>query len=726
MPELLYSEDYGGTSPSEVSREIKPQTQPNGGGQEILYSQNFGGTAPEIVEEIQQAPPAQQMPPEQIQPEQPQEPAEEEPGFWASFGDVFSGNLRETEETNKVRELAMELHGMTENDPEAELKIASALYLVGDEEAKKDVIRENIPGVKIYDNKKGTTIIETPDGKKAVLNQPGLSYQDFVGSMGQLFAFLPSTKAASMANTIAKKIAVGGATSAATEYGLQKGAQQIGSKQEVSPGMVALSGGLGALGETVVPVVKGLKQARQAKKLGVAKEELKEAAKLTKEADVLTKETGIPLFQAQQTLDPAALEKQSFVATLTGGSKKAARELKIQNRKAFDAVENAINKISPPRVVESAAGRIKTASQAAIDAKKAIRAEKASPLYAAARADKTKFVPKETRSTINQVKADYPEGGNMAKLMGRIDRLIGKGQEGQTVQKLHGAKLEIDDMLSKFGEGSLGNTEKRELMKVKNILLDEMDEVSPSYKEAREIFSKNTPAIQELEDSIIGKISKLDDTQLKSVTGKLFDPAETNTEVIRKARKVIEEIDPQAWRDITRTELERRIGSVKVDLGKVGETVENVPGQLYRAIFGNTKQRKILYAGLDKDTAKNIKYLEEGLKRASLGRPGGSQTATREEIKKELKGGIGNAIRKIFTPVKSFAEVGESAAFDKRVRAMAELMYNPQWKPKLKELTKIHPNSPKAAKLFNELMKESEKVVSRVPQLAKPTDTKEK
>lgn len=100
-------------------------------------------------------------------------------------------------------------------------------------------------------------------------------------------------------------------------------------------------------------------------------------------------------------------------------------------------------------------------------------------------------------------------------------------------------------------------------------------------------------------------------------------------------------MDPEAWDGLMRVELERRLGSIKPDaISGAGLTVENLPDQLNRAIFGNQKQASILKNSASPEQLKNLNYLQTALKRASTGRLGGSQTATRTEIIERLRRGF--------------------------------------------------------------------------------------
>jgi hypothetical protein len=124
---------------------------------------------------------------------------------------------------------------------------------------------------------------------------------------------------------------------------------------------------------------------------------------------------------------------------------------------------------------------------------------------------------------------------------------------------------------------------------------------------------------------------------------------------------------------------------------------------------GSDKKTKVLFNALDADGKKNLKYLQTAIGRARLGRPGGSATAGREEIKKELRGGISQSLREwIRKPVSSLVGAGEDAAFNRRTSALAKALYDPTWKAEMKELRKLNPDSPAAARAFTQLLNDIE------------------
>ena len=298
--------------------------------------------------------------------------------------------------------------------------------------------------------------------------------------------------------------------------------------------------------------------------------------------------------------------------------------------------------------------------------------------------------------------------GQIAKnLRSALDKI--KNADGN-LQKLHLAKTEIDQTINSFGANSVGATTKRFLNDVQKDLVDDLVNQSPSYRAARDEFIRLSPAVTDIQESIIGKIANLDDTQLKQVTNKIFDPSNT-VKNVADAKKAITDVSPDAWNAIVRKELEGRLGVIKSTAEDV--TVENIPGQLYKALFPNDKKTKALFNALDDEGRKNAKYLQTVLRRASLGRPGGSHHANHaslEEMKRELRGGIWKGFRDLFrSPINTLTSIGEEQAFNNRVSSLSKALYDTTWKAEMKAIRKLNPKSPEAGRALTQLINDIEK-----------------
>lgn len=509
-----------------------------------------------------------------------------------------------------------------------------------------------------------------------------------IGEVGGQIAggsIIPGLGVGPAAATLPGRIAVG------VTQGAALGASQptVGEEStEAQAGIGAIVGGLAppVLERVVAPIARAA-VAPISRALGLTGKAVTQpvAAKISREvaetpqfreAARVSKETGIPLFRAQRTLDPAQLEKQSFVSQLPAGTQRASKALESQNKAASQAVDDLLVRIAPDDAVIVGAERFRSASNRAVELAKQSRAEKTSPLFNQAFKKGGEVNLSPVDDFVGKVRNEFPVSGEVPKNVNKAIRLI--SESDGNLRKLANAKIEIDQMINKVGEGSLGNTTKSNLTQLKNALLTQMDEASPLYQSARQEFARLSPDVDAVQNSIIGKIANLDDVQLKSISRQVFDPAETNPIVVQNARKLIDEADPSAWNILMRSEIERRMGAIKPE---IGGAVENIPGQISRAIFGNTKQRNILLAGADENIKSMLLNLDTALRRAKLGRGLGSQTAAREEIKKELRGGISQSVRDIFRkPISTITELGESVVFDRRVKAMAEALFNPNFR----------------------------------------------
>jgi hypothetical protein len=631
---------------------------------------------------------------------------QQQPQPSGGIGDFFTGSERiaATPELGALPEFGATEEGDT-------FKIAAGLLSTFDEKAQQDIIMQNIPGANFETTADGSVIIEVPtEGggtRRSVLNRPGISPQDLTTGVAQILSFIPAARLANLGKTVLQKVGLGGVAAGATEQALQETGVALG-RQERDPVATGLATVTGGLSEAVVPAIQAVRGARQTARIGAAGEELAQVEGNVLAAREATEATGVPLFQAQQTAIPAQLEKQSFVAQLPAGTQAAVQGLRAQNKAAGDAVENFINTIAPDEAVITGAERFRTAAQSALTKAKDIRREKTSPLFNQAFKEGADVDLKPVNDLIKAELDELPKAGEIAKALNKIQGLI-KGKKGAapTLRLLQNAKLEIDQMLNKVGTDSLGNTTKAKLTQVKSALLAQMDEASPAFQEARNAFAEASPAVTKVQESIIGKIAALDDTQLKQVSSKIFDPQQTNPAVIARAKKAITDVDPDAWNEITRVELERRLGSIKSTLEE--GSVENIPGQLFRAIFPNDKGTKVLMNALDDEGKKNLKFLQTALRRASLGRPGGSQTAAREEIKQELRGGIGQGLRNLFSsPINTIVSIGDESAFNRRAASLSKALFDPNWKAEMKALRALNPNSPAAARAMTQLINDIE------------------
>ena len=250
-------------------------------------------------------------------PQQIVEPPSEERDLLGGLTDLFTGESRTTPETEAAPEFGLAI-GAPGSLEEFGFKLQMLVTATDDE--KKNLIRKNIPGVKIRDDDKGNTFVTLPDGRETILNRPGFSFQDAANLAADVVTFWPAARIARLLKPLFVRALVGGAGAAVTETGRQVTVQQLGGREEISLPDIALAGGVGVVGEALVRTVEalggvlrrgaaripGLRRVQApGEALGVTAEEGVEGLEAVRAADIITEETGIPLFKAQKILVPS-------------------------------------------------------------------------------------------------------------------------------------------------------------------------------------------------------------------------------------------------------------------------------------------------------------------------------------------------------------------------------------------------------------------------------------
>ena len=607
-------------------------------------------------------------------------------------------------ETRATRELPeMTFSGLLSNeDPVKSYQAAAAIVTATNPREIGMILESNFPNIGISEDEKGNLIANNREtGVQAVINKPGASPIDVIQALGIGSLFMPGANLASIPTTGLGKVVVGGAAAGLTAGGIESAQQAMGG--EFNPEEMALATGLGGASEAIVPAVQSLRMSRLQKQAAEAGRQLDDVKGAVQIADEASDATGIDLFPAQKTKLPSDLQAQSYMPELPAGTARASKALAKQNEQAFDAVVQFLKDTAPDESVVTGPKKFRTAAQRAVDGRINLRKQKTSGLYKEAYENAQPVDITPVNEYIDELLESFPKGTQTHNEMLALKKALNP-KEPLTLQQLHNIKIDtIDPKLNSYGGDSIGRTAKRNMTLLKNRLIKQLEDSNPLYIEANKAFEKASGPVTAIQESIVGKVADMKDSQLKRMAATIFDAAETDPTVVSNAKKIIQDVDPDAWNELFRVEIERRLGSVRSTM-EAGST-ENVPGQLFRALFPNEKQRRVLFNAVDGDAKKNLRYLEIALNRARLGRPGGSQTATREEIKRELRGGFVGAIREwIFSPVKTISGLGEDAAFNARTRALTNVLFDTEWKPRLKELRQLDIESPAAARAMFQLL----------------------
>jgi hypothetical protein len=608
---------------------------------------------------------------EMIQPQQQtQQPAT---SLTERFTDLFTGELRQTEDIKGLPEvISLDLGSTAEN-----VKLKSALAITPNDEEKIGVIKNIFPDAKFTTDNKENVIVDFGQGKKGVLNAPGVTLAGFGETALEAAAFIPAAIGAGKFTGIKTKAAAGVGGAGLTQSALEGLQTQFGGTFDKDE--IAIASALGGVAEVVLPAIQAFRQSKRAGQIGAQSDEVAKAIESispTKKAVRAIKDvTGVDigLFRAQQTGIPSELLKQRILPQLDAGARLAAERLEKQNKDVFKAVTGMINTIAPKGSIVKASKRFKDTAEKAIEARKQTRRAGTKELYKDAFDFGADVDLTGTRSLVDDMLADAPVGSEFNKTGNKLLSLISPIEEGvkPTLRQLQKAKMTMQDMINDVGEKAVSPSIKREIAGVKKELVKQMGIDSPLFKKADEEFARLSPAVAELEDSLIGQVAKLKDTQLKTIAQKIFDPKTelTDPQSIKDAKRFITEVDPAAWDDLLRVEMNRRIGGLEQLIEDIpGDFVGNIPGQLRRSLFGNPP------------------------------------TAAFGQAIEKMKG-VAVVVRDmIFRPLSTIQEVGERGIFDRNVAAMTRIMFDPGFKPQMNKLKKLSPDSPAAARALTQML----------------------
>lgn len=508
-----------------------------------------------------------------------------------------------------------------------------------------------------------------------------------------------------MALSMGATAATGAASQAARE-----GIAKAVTGQEVSPGRVAQEGAVSALGQGIGAGMTSWAQKNAVK--DIARLDRPAAEALAKKGEAL--DPPVSLTPAETTNLPSLKGQQKALGNLTGSADDMDAFYKKRAGAVRENVDSFLGKVSPEDSGEVAGQKIRTGAEKAVTAAKAARSKVADPLYDAARKSGAEVDVEPILSTIDE-QLDVAKGGIKTALQNARSLLMREVEEtapdGTVVKStvpdtriaaLHEAKLAIDDMIDGAAQSGLGNTAKAKLKNIQGQLLDAMDEASPDYKAAREAFAGASPAVNAIEDGIVGIVKNLKDPALKDAAEKLFSPTTSGPKAIADARAVLEKADPEAWQAIKRAWLQQNWEKAGKESMATGTDVVNQGPKFRNLLMGDVKRRHMMKAALSDEEFQGLSDLAEVLEAAGRVKPMGSDTAWNNEMmrvaRNEATPGWAKAAKIIGTP-QQWGKMVEEWATERNLRSRADKVVNIITSPgaldNLKELKRLSPNSAK-------------------------------
>lgn len=441
---------------------------------------------------------------------------------------------------------------------------------------------------------------------------------------------------------------------------------------------------------------------------GVEAQETKQAA------DTL----GLPLSKAETTMAKGDLDQERTLRGLPGSSDKFNEADQIRNPKIRQAVTDFMDNIAPSSAVPTAAADVRAAAKGAINTAENDRAAAAQPHYDASN---PQTISQESYDTLmkNPVIEDtWKKIQSDTVYKGALD-----GVAPNSGQALHAIKTSLDDQIgaaSRAGEKFRAS----QLINTKNNLLNTLEEQVPEYNVARQTFRDNSGPVNQLQNSIIGKVADTKDTQLKTVARTLFDPAESDPKVLQQAMNAIKQQNPDAWNAILRNHIQSQFENMKVSTQNGASFGKAFANQF----MGTEKKREMLSMALrdNPEALENFKLLMRVMPRLGAAGDVGSPTATRQVFLEKYKDNLGGAVVGALggyaaggkegsvsgaglglltgkLAVNQWAKVWSQMQKDK-FAGIAEALLNPKYTQEMRAIRKMDPGTKQAAAALTTLL----------------------
>jgi hypothetical protein len=246
--------------------------------------------------------------------------------------------------------------------------------------------------------------------------------------------------------------------------------------------------------------------------------------------------------------------------TAAPGVRDIAREIQDAKETAFISPEKAKidDLLTGLGAADDVSNQVRQAAKDIIGGEEQKLIKKANPRYEAAY--KKKVAP-------NKIKSLMASDGTIEDAINGVlndpkYRFELQDYAPNSIRVLDLAKRRIDAKIN-AAKGSVMQPGDKDAVRVltdsKNRLLSSIDGFSKDYAQARKIYSEGAKPLTQLRESNLGRLADLDDTQLKNVSKVVFDPSQTNLNVIADLRNKIGKKNPSIWKNLIRNELDRRL-----------------------------------------------------------------------------------------------------------------------------------------------------------------------
>lgn len=336
-------------------------------------------------------------------------------------------------------------------------------------------------------------------------------------------------------------------------------------------------------------VKAGVKNATQLTPQNIVKKSVFQDVELTPEVQErldAAKRQGINLTPAEAAGSEQAGAAQGQTGITNAGSKIVRDAAKQRKMQETNAISNFYNTIS--NTTKNAPQDVREALQNEKESLINQRKQEAEPWY------KKSEMQKVPQNWIKNLKDNDPNINNAINDVLNDERYQKKGEllnvPENTIKVLDYAKRNLDSKIKAALSGDKTNNDLARILKgSRDDLVSKIDSINPNYKMSRQIYAEKSQPINMFDKSEVGRISDLNDLQLKNVSNQIFDPAQTDLSVLKNIKDTVRNQNPAAWDKIVRYQMEKLMGNKKDVNGMT----------FYNTIISNPQRFKQFEAALD-------------------------------------------------------------------------------------------------------------------------------
>lgn len=484
---------------------------------------------------------------------------------------------------------------------------------------------------------------------------------------------------------------------------------------------------LTAIGEKLLGegVIKSVNTRRLAKRGALARAAgrdlpgIDNAATIRNEA--LGAEFGIDLFPAQTTGSKRLIDAHTLMQDLPATSDIIQEATQKQVGQVETAIGNVIDKTGSDISRMQTGERLVEAAKKARDIPIEVRKAQAGPMYSRAFENAgdvnispvIDFIDQELVTAKGNVRTgllkakkilqtpDLPKttpAGAVVDSSGKP--LVEASRKFDTSLKgLHDAKIAIDDEIAKAMNARTGNVA-RNYKEIQSRLLKQMDEASPDYAAARQVYSDySTEVVKQNRKTLLSEIAGLEGDNMEKAISRLLDPQSSTVGKVLKVKSTLQRQDPDAWKAAIKHRLNDIFESIKPT---VSGKRQNLAGRFHQAIM-DKRQNDILKAAMTTKQYQTLQDFSTVLKMVAATNLKESATVTRSVALKDLNAMTENQFMKFLIefdvtrpssvlPLKRFLLTPWA---EKNQKKLAEALVSGEAADKLTNIKQLSPGSEK-------------------------------